>query len=67
MSLLTIDTQKEHDRYQARDANTRVAIDAAYTAARKALQESSIEVANDDRAEELIAAISYYVRRSSAM
>lgn len=62
MSYTTIDTQKEHDRYEKRDANTRIAIDRAYSAAVKELAKFGLEVANDDRAEELIAAISYYVK-----
>lgn len=67
--LLTIDTSKEHVRYEALSVERRIAVDNAFKAAIKALQDNGIhkqDCAMDDRAEELIAAIAYYVRRSSA-
>lgn len=66
MSYTNIETHKEHMLYEALDIDTRIAIDVAFQAARKALEANGVkELANDDRAEELIAAIAYYVRRSS--
>lgn len=68
MSYLMIDTQKEHQRYEEMDIIRRSAVDIAFKAAQKALKENGIkELANDDRAEELVAAIAYYVRRSSSL
>lgn len=68
MSLLTIDTQKEHEKYEGMSVERRIAVDNAFKEAIKALKAHGVkECAMDDRAEELVAAISYYVRRSSAL
>lgn len=64
---MTVDTKKEHDKYEASCVEHRCAVDAAFTATIKTLKTNGIlDCSMDDCAEELIAAISYYVRRSAA-
>lgn len=63
--MVNINTVSEYLSYQNLDVDTRIAVDIAFKAARKALLDNGIqELANDDRAEELVAAIAHYVRRS---
>lgn len=65
MALTIINTQAAHNAYEQMTIDEQVAIDKAFTAARKALAENGIgQLANDDRAEELVAALAYYVIRS---
>jgi hypothetical protein len=67
MSYTKIDTGVEHANYEELPVNQKLAVDAAFTAARLALSDYGIgQLANDDRAEELIAAIAYYIRRSQS-
>jgi hypothetical protein len=66
MSYAVIDTKREHERYEELDVNKRIAIDIAFKAAVKALRGNGIkDLAYDDRAEELVAAIAYYVYHSA--
>jgi len=65
MSMTKIDTGKMHEAYEQMTSDDQRAIDKAFTAARTALIDNGLgHVANDDRAEELVAAIAYYVIRS---
>jgi hypothetical protein len=65
MSFTSIDTQKVHSAYEQMTDEIRKAIDNAFTACRLSLKQDGIgQLANDDRAEELIGAIAYYVMRS---
>lgn len=64
MSLSIINTREEHARYEALDENTREAIDEAFLAAAKALRARGVKTVGDDRAEELVAAITHYVVRA---
>jgi hypothetical protein len=65
MSYTMIDTRKMHNEYEQMTPDDRTAIDKAFRAARTALVDGGLgHVANDDRAEELVAAIAYYVVRS---
>ena len=62
---LTAEYRKWHGYYESVASNaTRSVIDNAYTAARKALRDAGYEAANDDRAEDLIAAITQYLVQS---
>ncbi len=68
MSLTKIDTAVEHEKYENMSVQRRIAVGCAFDAAIKALQANGVHKADcamDDRAEELVAAIAYYMRRSS--
>lgn len=60
----TIETRTEHMKYESMNVEFRIAVDFAFKAAVKELKANNVDCAMDDRAEELIAAIAYYVRRS---
>jgi len=61
--LHTIDTRRMHDAYEQMSDKDRDIIDEAFTKARGELHQIC-SPALDDRAEELVAAIAYYVLRS---
>jgi hypothetical protein len=63
MSFQNINTQKMHDRYEELSVADRNAIDKAYTAATTILKPACGVLAVDDRAEELVAALTHYVIR----
>ncbi len=58
--MITTQESRWHEVYTESPAHVRQAIDDAYTAARKVLAENQIEVANDDRAEAFVAALTRY-------
>ena len=65
---LTAEQSKAHQRYEhAEEANPIIfeAVNKAYYAARQSLIDSGMEVANDDRAEALVAAILIYIEESA--
>ncbi|HLY47623.1 MAG TPA: hypothetical protein VKR21_00370 [Solirubrobacteraceae bacterium] len=74
MTLQTIDTRAWHARYRALDhlapadetaRNAFEAIDTAFDAAADALKAHGFKWANDDRAEELAAALTRYLFESN--
>jgi len=62
---LTREQSNAHDRYEESDPIIFEAVNKAYYAARQSLIDSGMEVANDDRAEALVAAILIYVEDSA--
>ena len=54
-----------HKDYEEAHPAVKEAIDEAYTAARAVLAEHGMAIANDDRAETLVAAIMEYVTEST--
>lgn len=58
----SIDLKKWHSIYQDMPRDIKAAIDAAFDAAAWSLKNDGFECLGDDRAEELIAAITCYVR-----
>lgn len=66
MSLST-DAKFWHSEYQRADKLVRNTVDRAFTAARGAIASTGMDTANDDRAEELIAAIMKYLTESTAV
>lgn len=63
---MTAEDSKWHAKYEALDDATRQTIDDAYTAARKQLA-FICKPANDDRAEELVAALTKYALESEPL
>jgi len=57
----TLDIRAAHNLYKNLPEKERDAVDDAYSAARLALVGCGFKVANDDRAEELVAAITQYL------
>jgi len=64
---LTPEQSKAHERYENANAIVRRVVDDAYKAARKAITDSGMVVANDDRAEALVVAILIYIEDSAEM
>lgn len=64
---MTVEQTRAHERYEEAPKIFRQAVDDAYRAARSVLTERGFDVANDDRAEALIAAISVYLEESAAI
>ena len=63
---LTREQRQAHNRYENGAPIIReVVVDAAYKAARKVIEATGMNVANDDRAEALIAAIEIYIEDSA--
>jgi hypothetical protein len=64
MSLGTIETREAHRRLDEAPAKVQSAVNRAYRAAVEVLkEEGACRPAGDDRAEELAAAIFYYIKR----
>lgn len=61
--LNTIDVRESHKNYEQSSEGHKKAIGHAYTACIKVLIDEGYDVAGDDRAEELIAAIHHYITR----
>jgi hypothetical protein len=63
--MLTAEQSKAHKRYENADSIIQEAVNKAYYAARQSLIDSGMDVANDDRAEALVAAILIYIEESA--
>lgn len=60
----TIDVRRSHEAYEAMDVATQETINDAYRKATVVLKSiPGLKVAHDDRAEELVAALTHYVIR----
>jgi hypothetical protein len=62
---MTIEETRAHERYQTAPKVFTDVVDNAYKAARKVIEDSGMDVANDDRAEALVSAIVRYIEDSA--
>jgi hypothetical protein len=65
--MLTNDWRYWHSLYEDESFPFKNAVDKAYDAARSAIQSQGYSTANDDRAEELVAAIVRYIIESESL
>lgn len=66
MSYTLLDTSKAHQRYEYTSRARQRAVDKAFAAAVLAIKDEidGFEMPGDDRAEELVAAIYYFIERA---
>ena len=61
----TIPVEAARRRYEDAPEVFKSVVDRAYKAARAVIEESGMVCANDDRAEEFVGAIAYYIEESA--